>query len=323
MQTLNTDMENQMIDFRTDIDIEKVKGAFAIQDPDITAELTDFCKSTYEWKDLFVNNGVHPIQQQYKQTFYKWIKDSEHNNINGLENFNHTTITNGTSEAFAMFMMKHNTKRIRFFRGDFMMHKIASNNMEMDWEFIDAGMKNDIMVGDAIIMSCPFSDTGEEHENMQHALVRATQLNCPVLIDMAYFGMCKNINIDLNMPCIETVTFSLGKTFPLIGARAGIRFQKEIIDDPVNFANQVGIVNNLGCMIGNFAMEAWNADYIPNKYGEAYTRFCEDNDISTTKCMLFATTRDSKYESINRGNGTTRICVSDYVLDTYKKINNG
>lgn len=309
-----------MINFRTDIELEKVKGAFAIQDKQITNELKEFCISTYEWKDLFVNNGVHPIQEQYKETFYNWIQGSKINYIDGLENFKHVTITNGTSEAFSMFMMKHNTKRMRFFKGDFMMHKIASNNMEMDWEYIDPGSKNDIMHGDAIIISCPFSDTGEEHHLMGHLLDRAQLLKCPVLIDMAYFGMCKGIEINLNRDCIETVTFSLGKTFPLIGARAGIRFQREEIDDPVNFANQVGIVNNIGCMIGNFAMEAWGADYIPNKYGEAYTRFCEDNDISLTKCILFATTTNTKFNSINRGNDTTRLCVSDYVLDAYERI---
>ena len=309
-----------MINFRTVIELEKVKGAFAIQDKQITNELKEFCISTYEWKDLFVNNGVHPIQEQYKETFYNWIQGSKINHIDGLENFKHVTITNGTSEAFSMFMMKHNTKRMRFFKGDFMMHKIASNNMEMDWEYIDPGSKNDIMHGDAIIISCPFSDTGEEHDLMGHILDRAQLLKCPVLIDMAYFGMCKGIEINLNRDCIETVTFSLGKTFPLIGARAGIRFQREEIDDPVNFANQVGIVNNIGCMIGNFAMEAWGADYIPNKYGEAYTRFCEDNDITLTKCILFATTTNRKFNSINRGNDTTRLCVSDYVLDAYERI---
>ena len=73
---------------------------------------------------------------------------------------------------------------------------------------------------------------------MEELLNICDSWNVPVLIDMAYFGMCHDIEIDLSHKCIEEVTFSLGKTFPIIGARAGMRLQKTDVDDPVLFANQ-------------------------------------------------------------------------------------
>ena len=129
------------------------------------------------------------------------------------------------------------------------MHKVASNIMNSKWEWIyNYGQ---IRKEDAVIISCPFSDTGRVKEDMHELLEWCTLNDVPVLIDMAYFGMCYGITIDLDRPCVEEVTFSLGKTFPIIGARAGIRLQRKEIDDAVLFANQHGIVNNFGAMIGN------------------------------------------------------------------------
>ena len=56
-------------------------------------------------------------------------------------------------------------------------------------------------------------------------------------INMAYFGMCYGIQCKFRLSCVEEVTFSLGKTFPIIGARAGMRLQRVEFDDAVLFAN--------------------------------------------------------------------------------------
>lgn len=302
------------------ITAEDVKGGYAIQDPYITAELVDYMKSTI-WNNFFVSNGVHSIQQEYKDTFRKWASSSQLNTIKGLDNFNHSTITNGTSEAFQMFYMRHNNRRFKFVKGDFMMHKVASNIMDLDWEWLTDCTS--IEYGDALIISCPFSDTASKHLNLEDMLDKCNRHQVPVLLDMAYFGTCVNLNIDLDQwPCIEDVTFSLGKSFPIIGARAGIRFQRLETDDPVLFANQNGIVNNLACKIGNHLMLNFSADYIPYKYYDSYYALCVHNDFEISNCVIFAKSDEEKFQSINRGNQKTRLCVSKYVLENYEQFKN-
>ena len=302
----------ESVDIR-EVDAAEFKGGYALQDPLITSKLIEYCRNAFQ--DIFVADGKHNIQQEYKEVFRDWINSSKLNQIHGLDLFQHTSITNGTTEAFSMFMQRHNNRRFKIARGDFMLHKVACNSMDLDWEWLTE--HNALEPGDALIISCPFSDTGCKHREMDDLLLTASRMDVPVLVDMAYFGMCVNINIDLTHKCIEEVVFSLGKTFPVIGARAGIRFQKDEIDDAVVFANQNGIINNFACKIGVFCMLNWSPDYIPHKYYDAYYAMCLHNDLEITNCVLFATSRDAKYSSINRGNNSSRLCVSKFLLENY------
>ena len=109
-----------------------LNGGYAIQDKDITWELKDFCESTYEWNEFFAADGVTDHREKFIERFSRWIRSSELNTINGLDAFPHVTQTNGTSEAFSMFMQRHHNRNFKFFKGDFMMHKVACNNMNVN-----------------------------------------------------------------------------------------------------------------------------------------------------------------------------------------------
>lgn len=294
-----------------------LNGGYAIQDAHITNELEDFCRSTYEWLGFFAADGVTEHSKLFIAEFNKWIRSSKLNNIQGLDAFPHVTQTNGTSEAFSMFMQRHSDRRFKFYKGDFMMHKVASNNIGATWKWIHS--QEEVTVGDAVIVSCPFSDTGSKLKDLDMLLEACSKLKVPVLIDMAYFGMCYNIDIDLDMPCIEEVTFSLGKTFPIIGARAGIRLQREVIDDAVLFANQHGIVNNFGAMVGQFAMEAWGPDYIPNKYMKDQLLVCNRLEVKPTNCIIFALSNKEEHKQFNRGNELTRLCISKLLVEEHDR----
>ena len=51
-----------------------------------------------------------------------------------------------------MFMQRHPNRNFKFFKGDFMMHKVASNIMNPKWEWIyNYGQ---IRKEDAVIVSC-------------------------------------------------------------------------------------------------------------------------------------------------------------------------
>ena len=294
-----------------------LNGGYAIQDKEVTAELKDFCMSTYEWHEFFAANGVTDHREKFIEMFGRWIRSSELNVLKGLDSFPHVTQTNGTSEAFSMFMQRHNNKNFKFFKGDFMMHKVASNNMNVKWDWIFN--YSQIKKGDAVIISCPFSDTGNVVEDMQQILEWCSHNEVPVLIDMAYFGMCYGISIDLDQPCVEEVTFSLGKTFPMIGARAGIRLQRTEIDDPVLFANQHGIVNNFGAMIGEYAMTCWSPDFIANKYMKAQLIVCNQLELKPTNCVIFAMSNHDDHNQFNRGNDLTRLCISKLLVEEYER----
>jgi len=106
---------------------------------------------------------------------------------------------------------------------------------------------------------------------------------------------------------------------PIIGARAGIRLQREEIDDAVLFANQHGIVNNFAAMVGQFAMEAWDPDYIPNKYMKDQLLVCNRLEIKPTNCIIFALSNKEEHKQFNRGNALTRLCISKLIVEEHDR----
>ena len=294
-----------------------MKGAYTIQDREITSSLQQFVAQPDIWSNFFVADGITGLEKQFVDKMREWVTASKENTLTGLEDFPYGTMTHGTSEAFQMFMMRHNDRNFKFFKGDFMMHKVAGNVMGNKWQWIiDA---NEVTVGSAIIISIPFSDFGATHPQHIKLLERCSALNIPVLLDCAYFGMCYDMDIDLNYSCIEEVTFSLGKTFPVIGSRCGVRFQRTEIDDAVTFANQHGIVNNFGALVGLHCIEQYTADFIATKYRAVQQRVCDALGVDPTNCILFATSSNDKYSAYNRGNSTTRLCISKQIQDEYDR----
>ena len=301
-------------------DIDLYRGGRALQLQNITWELEDFAKSTYLWQGFFKADGNTGMHNVFCSEYLDWIQSNKRNDILGIDHFHHMSMTAGTSEAFQMFMMRHNNRKFKFFKGDFMMHKVASNSMLNDWSWIyEAG---EITADSAVIISCPFSDFGREHHQMEELLNICDSWNVPVLIDMAYFGMCHDIEIDLSHKCIEEVTFSLGKTFPIIGARAGIRLQKREVDDAVLFANQHGIVNNFGALFGLTCIENWDSDYIVRTCKDTQLQVCDSLGVEPSKCIIFATSDKDEWAPLNRGNKTSRLCIAHDIEQQYDKTDN-
>ena len=302
----------------------EVKGGFAIQDPTVTAALSAHLQD-YDWAKFLKNDGrLDELQKTYIDTFTNWIESSVNNNML-LGDFKHATITNGTSESFQMFMQRHNHRTFKLRRGEFMMHKITANNMNLDWAYFwDVeghwqSIMRELTPHDAVILSLPYSNSCslESMLEARQVLTCCNNLKIPVLLDLAYFGTTTDIDLDLNDPiydCVEDVVFSLGKTFPLIGARPGIRFQRTVTDDAVYFANQHGIVNNFACVAGIYAMDNFSADYIYNKYVDIATSIANALDSTLSKSVLFATSHASRYNSIQRvEHEPTRLCISNLI----------
>ena len=94
----------------------------------------------------------------------------------------------------------------------------------------------------------------------------------PVCLDLAYWGIAKNILIDLNQfPAIKEVTCSLSKPFyTLENHRVGVRFTKDYVDDGVSMLNEVKMQNNYSMALGVKYMKNFSPDYNWKKFKDAY-----------------------------------------------------
>jgi hypothetical protein len=264
-------------------------GSFAIMDADILISLPDLSQ---------VDSAT------FCKKYLEWIRSTKLNRISGIEHFPYAAYSNGTTEAFDKFYMKNHNRRFRCFKGEYMYHQVTWRNNWPNWKFIE---DEPLLETDAVVISLPFSDTGDEHSQMREVLMTCTRLNIPVLIDCVYFGVCANINFDFNHDCITDITFSLSKAFPLAYARVGMRLTREDDDDSLLMLHKIEYTNRIGAALGLQLMEKFDPDYIVNKYRLKQLDLCKSLGIKPSNTVLFGLDTTNKYPEYNRGGVTNRL----------------
>lgn len=277
-------------------------GAGPVQDPEQLAVL----KNLHLDLDLLQSQS---IVADFLETYVAWVKRDRANNIEGLELFGHACYSQATTEAFDKFYLKNNNRRFRCFRAEYMYHILTWRNCFPNWCFLD---QEPLAATDAVIISYPFSDTGDKHPQMDEILQQATDLGVPVLLDMAYFGLCAGLDFDLTWPCITDVTFSMSKSFPVAHARIGMRLTRTDDDDPLFVVNKTNYTSRLGAAIGIHMLGQFSSDYIPNKYRDQQLVWCQELDADPSPTVIFGMGSD-RWHMYNRGAGNHRLCFNRYL----------
>lgn len=254
----------------------------------------------------------YTLREQYITDYVSWIKSSKRNNVSGLDVFKWRTYTSGTSETFSQFIASNCSKRIRFFKGEFILHKLICRTTNIKWEFIEDAPLD---TNDAVIISLPFSDTGRIHTSTSSLLDDCDSLSIPVCVDCAYMVIASGITIDFNRKCIKVITFSLSKGFwGLDKLRVGIRMQRSDTDDLVSVANKWNTINMVSVSVGIQVFKNFSADWLWDTYESKYRDVCSAHKLSTTNCILFGLGGD-EFNDYNRGNKLNRVCVSNLLSD--------
>jgi len=242
------------------------------------------------------------LQEKFLTKYLEWIKSNNLNTFKSLDDFKFRNYSNGTSESFDKFYLKHPNKRFRCFKGEYMYHRLAWRN-GFSWAYIE---DDDIKANDAVVISLPFANTGDKHKKYDEIMTQCSELGVPVLVDCAYFGICKDIDFDLSYDCIKEIAFSLSKTFPVSHVRIGMRLSKIDDDDTLFVYHKIKYTNRLGAHIGLKFLENFSPDYIVNKYQNLQQDFCSKLDVIPSKTVLFGIGGD-EWSDYNRGGVENRL----------------
>ena len=281
-------------------------GAGAVQDPVMYQVIDNILSDTLPSKMLQDSS----IQDSFLQHYQQWIYKSEHNTLKGLTDFDVACYSNGTTESFDKFYLQHQSRRFRCFPGEYMYHMASWRNYFPNWKYIN---DNDISANDAVVISAPFSDTGNVHPETQTVLELCDKLGVPVLVDLAFFGTCYNIELDLEHECISDLTFSLSKCFPVSHARIGMRLSRVDNDDSLLVHHKTNYTNRIGAGLGMALISMFDADYQYNKWGDTQKQFCKELGIQASNTVLFGVDH-GKYPEYNRGATSNRINLSPYFV---------
>jgi len=147
--------------------VKTIKGARPIQCCGVEEHL-----HTHKYQNIDLNN--------YAGMWRTWLTQSDSKILSGLDEFTYADYTAGTSQTFDHFLLKHNNREIVVLPGEFQYHRCAGRHLT----FSEKITKNS-----ALIISVPFSDTGQVHPQFNDLMQKCIDLNVPVCLDLAYWGI--------------------------------------------------------------------------------------------------------------------------------------
>lgn len=248
------------------------------------------------------------INRTFCKEYLEWINQHS-NKVQGLENFKYAVYSHGTSEAFDKFYFKNLNRRFRIFKSEYLYHQLAWRNSKLNWDYIEDGKLDS---NDAVIISYPFADTGNKHEQLEYILNNCDILGIPVLIDCAYYTISSGLEFNFNYKCITDITFSLSKTFPVAHARIGMRLTKEDDDDTLFVYEKANYQNRLGAILGLELIRNFDPNYIVNKYRDTQIEFCKLTNTEPSSTVLFGL-GGKEWNNYNRGGSTNRLSFHKYL----------
>ena len=251
------------------------------------------------------------VKNEYFQTFKEWMFSTH--NVQGHQQYDQICYTHGTTESFSQFYIRYrNAKRLRIKKGDYFYHSMMQKLWYGDkFAWLD---DDEIREGDVVALSVPFSQTGDVPGNLEHMLNECDKKSVPVLLDMAYLNIAKGLDINLEHTCIEYITSSLSKVFPLELSRVGIRLQKKKFEDQLYVINEDGYnyINLQNCYVATKMMKQFPADYIYDKYLPKQKEYCEELDLVPSKCVIFGLDYKEQHTQYKRreDDKEARLCFS-------------
>ena len=279
--------------------------------PIVNSELTEF------HKNLHIDS--YPTLEEYTNVWREWINYSNTKSLLGLDKFSFADYTQGTSQTFDQFILRHSKDReIIVLNGDFQYHACLGKHVEFKYvdypHYLEGILKGPGL--HALLISAPFSDFGVIHPDFENIMQVCNVHDIPVCLDLAYWGISKNVHINLkDYPAIKEVTCSLSKPFyTLENHRVGVRFTKDYVDDGVSMLNEVKMANNYSMALGIEYMKNFSPDYNWEKFNSTYEDVCHENDLVWTDTVIFGLGDDVRHAEFNRGvSGNYRVCISEWL----------
>jgi hypothetical protein len=298
-------------------------GAFSVHDPELCA-VRDSLIHDFTRLDSGLFNTAEDIKSEFIHTYPQWLFSGF--NFQHTDLYKHACFVQGTTEAFAQFYIRYREQhRLRLRRSEYFYHQMMKALFfEQRFAWLD---EDEIRAGDVVLISVPFSDTGDIPMNLNEMLDECERLNVPVMLDMAYLNLATSDSfphdIDLSRNCIKYVVSSLSKVFPVENMRIGIRLQKEIIPDQLYVINEknYNYINLLSAFVGTGMMKTFSPDFVFNRYRPKQIALCQQLDLEPSPCFMFGIDHNNRYHDYNRGGTTNRLCFSRIWDGRHKKMN--
>jgi hypothetical protein len=234
---------------------------------------------------FYQHNPVHTpdLDQQFKDTFVKWLGNHKYSSFTGLDAFKHKDIINGCTQFIDDLYQRCGT--LQTFENDYKYHWRLNND-------IVYATTDTLDPNKELLISMPFPFYGDVHPDMKEILNAAHEKNIPVHIDGAWISCIRDIEFDFDHPAIQTVGISLSKG-GMGGNRIGLRFARKRPKGAVTIMNDFNMNSQALVSMGIKFMEELGPEYFWTQYKDHYAKVCQDFDLQPTKAIHLAS-KDGK-----------------------------
>ena len=256
------------------------------------------------------DSGDFPIasnQFEFLERHREWVGSSTLFNIYGLNNYSTSFVTNGVTDAFNDFYYLHDN--IAVMRGEYTYHRDLGIDVLDDI--------NDIQCDSALIISYPFSATGNPHTMWDDIMKLCAERNVSVFVDCCLFGISNVSDLDVSHEFITHVAFSFSKMFSTSGIRTGVLYVRNDYKTPLKLQNEHMYTQMAGQRIHLHLMNTFSPDYIFQKYRDKQISICESLGIHVSDTIIFGITDDTDFDYFERDSYINRLCIT-YALQTNK-----
>jgi hypothetical protein len=274
-----------------------------LQTPEIIEHIDQvLAKMDYKTLDKFT-------AAQFEADWRKWLADSSHNSMIGLDGMKHCAFCPGTTDAFGEFVSRYHDNRIRVSRSDFIITRVLSKAYGRNLCYLE---DDELRAGDSLIISVPFSGNGAMHPEFDRIMDTCDGLDIPVFIDAAYFGISHGITYDLTRPCVKDIATSLSKNFVGNPLRLGVRFTKDLVDDSITIALLgANVFDKVNGYISSQLLRKFPQDWLIEKYMDKSKTVCERLNLKPTNTLTLAM-GDESMQEYKRGD-YIRVCISNHL----------
>lgn len=254
------------------------------------------------------DSGDFPIasnQFQFLEQHREWVNSSSLFHIYGLDTYSSSFVTNGVTDAFNDFYYLNN--KIAVMRGEYTYHR------DLGIEVLDD--IDDIQHDTALIISYPFSATGNPHVMWDKIMTLCAERNVNVFVDCCLFGISKVKELDVSYEFITHVAFSFSKMFSTSGIRTGVLYVKNDYNTPLKLQNEHMYTQMAGQRIHLQLMNTFHPDYIFEKYRDNQVSICNSMGIDVSDTVIFGITNDRDFDYFERDGYINRICITYALQD--------
>lgn len=233
-------------------------GARAIRDPEYVSFLKNYKINFYE---------THQDFHQYDnliQTAECWVS-----NHFILSSDLQVLPMGSTRNALIEFLQKNNNRRLRTHSQEYW-NKTHLAHYKAYPECFHT--PDDIIENDCVVITLPLHGTFSVPEWTKELFHICSKKNVPVFIDCCWAWLQHNFSLDLNHSCIDTVTCTLGKMFPIEGFRNGFKFVKK---SDVKKFDTIYSTNRIGNQLLIDLMNKFPADHMVKKYKPMQDFWCK------------------------------------------------